>query len=74
VVISGTIANLAGRCPTVTFNAGGRTIAVDGATDFRQSDCGELRNGRSVSGTGVTQANGSVKATRIQVKQNDNDN
>jgi outer membrane biosynthesis protein TonB len=71
VEFSGSIANLAGRCPSVTFSVGGRSITADDATDFKNSDCSDLRNGRSVSGAGVTQPNGTIKATNIQVKKND---
>ena len=64
---SGKISGLSGRCPTVTFTAGGRTISVDRSTSFKDSKCDDLRNGRSVDGEGDLQSNGTIKATRISV-------
>jgi Domain of unknown function (DUF5666) len=51
----------------VTFTTAGRTILVDRTTDFKASKCDDLRNGRSVDGDGVVQANGSIKATDLEV-------
>ena len=39
------------------------TIAADNDTDYKHSDCQDLRNGRDVKGAGVIQSNGTVKAT-----------
>ncbi|MCU1381403.1 MAG: hypothetical protein JWL71_100 [Acidobacteria bacterium] len=71
VEFDGTIDSLAGRCPAISFTVGGTTIVADGATDFKKTDCEELRNGRSASGEGVMQPNGTIKATQIQVKKHD---
>jgi hypothetical protein len=69
ISFSGRISGLSGRCPTVTFSAAGRTISVDRETDFRHSRCDDLKDGRSVSGEGTVQANGSIKATDLEVDQ-----
>jgi hypothetical protein len=67
VDFNGTISSLSGRCPNVTFTIGGPTIAPDGSTDFRKLKCGDFRNGQFVSGSGVTQPDGTIKATLLQV-------
>ena len=70
VDFDGPISGLSGRCPNVTFTIGGATIAVDAATDFnKKSSCTDLRNGRSVSGSGTRQPNGRITATQLQVKK-----
>jgi hypothetical protein len=65
------MSGMTGRCPSVTFTVRGTTIAVDSSTTFRQSSCSDLRNGRTVDGEGVRQSNGSVKATKLHVAPND---
>jgi len=57
---------VSGRCPELTFTIGDLTIVTDRATDYNKIKCGDLRPGRSVSGQGTTQANGTIKATDIQ--------
>jgi hypothetical protein len=72
VNFSGTVFGLSGRCPDVTFIVLGPTfIVVDASTDFHKSKCGDLRNGRSASGQGVIQPNGTVKATQIETDNKD---
>src|SRR3954470_15058842 len=66
VDFEGTIRNVSGRCPALTFTIGDLTIVTDRATDYNKIKCGDLRPGRSVSGQGTTQANGTIKATDIQ--------
>jgi len=67
VELEGTISNLSGKCPDLTFKARGYTVVTDKSTDFKKSDCGDVRDGRGVSGHGVTQSNGTVRATKIEV-------
>jgi hypothetical protein len=69
VSFAGSISNVSGRCPNVTFAVDGTTIAADGSTTYKKSNCGDLENGQSVSGEGVTQPNRTVKATQLQVRQ-----
>jgi hypothetical protein len=49
------------------------TIVVDSSTDFKKSRCSDLRGGRTVSGSGLTQPNGTIKATDIRVRGEDDD-
>src|SRR5262245_6087692 len=67
IEFDGVVSNLSGRCPLITFNAVGCTVAADGSTEYRKSDCNDVRNGRDVSVRGVTDANSRVYATRIEV-------
>ena len=72
VTFEGTISGLSGHCPNLTFSAGGRTIVADGSTSYSgHTKCDDVRNGRSVSGEGDVQANGTVKATRVEVSGGD---
>jgi hypothetical protein len=50
----------------VTFTIGSLTIVTDPATDYKKIKCGDLRPGSGVSGTGVTQTNGTIKATDVK--------
>jgi len=62
------VSNLSGRCPDLTFKARNYTVVTDKSTDYsKKSDCGDVRNGRDVSVSGVTQSNGTVRATKIGV-------
>jgi hypothetical protein len=56
----------------VTFAIGIVRIVADDSTDFK-GKCGDLRNGRSVSGRGVLQLNGTIKATQLEVKKDDHE-
>ena len=68
VEFDGAVSNLSGRCPDVTFSSHGYTVTADRSTDYKKkSDCGDLREGRGISVQGVTQANGTVRARRIEV-------
>jgi hypothetical protein len=71
ISFDGTISSVSGRCPGVRFIVDGVAVQTDASTDFKKSDCGDVRDGRSASGEGTTQPDGSVKATRLQVKKND---
>jgi hypothetical protein len=67
VDFEGSVSSLSGSCPNVTITVRGMTIVLDRSTDFSRSDCDDLRRGRDVTGSGVTQPNGTIKATDIRV-------
>ena len=67
VDFEGSVSTLSGSCPNVTITVRGMTIVLDKSTDYSRSDCGDLRRGRDVTGSGVTQPNGTIKATDIRV-------
>jgi Putative binding domain, N-terminal len=65
VDFGGLVLNLSGNCPNIRFNAGFATVVADNSTEFKKTKCGDIRNGRVVSGTGIVQSNGVIKATEI---------
>ena len=68
VQFEGTIAGLSGSCPNLSFSVNGASIVADGSTSYdKHAKCGDVRNGQSVSGEGDVQANGAIKATRLEV-------
>jgi hypothetical protein len=67
VDFDGTISGASGACPNVSFSARGFTVTADGGTDYRKSDCSDVRDGRKVKVNGITQPNGSVYATKLEV-------
>ena len=64
VTISGTVSGLSGSCPNRSFMLDGTTIVANGDTDFRDN-CSDLRDGVSARVRGIGQADGSIRATRI---------
>jgi hypothetical protein len=73
VAFEGRISSVSGTCPTVTFTVRGMSIVADNATKYEKSKCGDVRSGRSVKGEGTTQSNGTVRATELRVKEDDDD-
>jgi uncharacterized protein DUF5666 len=65
------VSGVSGRCPTVTFTAGGNTISVDRSTEFKHSKCDDVKNGRSVDGEGDVQSSGTITATKLEVLKKD---
>jgi hypothetical protein len=69
VDFDGTVTTVTGVCPIVIFTVGGMTVVTDSSTDYKKSDCGDLRRGSEVSGAGLTQPTGTIRATEVQVKK-----
>ncbi len=66
VTISGTVSGLSGSCPNRSFLLAGTTIVANGDTEYPgQDNCGDLRDGVSARVRGIGQADGSIRATRI---------
>ena len=66
VTFSGTITNLSGSCPNRSFSMSGMTIVANGGTNYPGKDeCSDLRDGRAARVRGIGQADGSIRATRI---------
>jgi hypothetical protein len=66
VSFEGTVANLSGTCPNLTFNAGGYTVVTSKDTSFKDVSCRNVRNRLKVKVEGVTASNGRVLATRVK--------
>jgi len=68
VEFAGEVFSVSGSCPNVTIVVNSLTIVVDRSTDFKKSNCNDLRRGRDVVGVGLKEANATIKATDIRVK------
>jgi hypothetical protein len=66
VSITGTVANLSGTCPTLSFTVAGRSVATNAGTEYPTGSCNALRNGNDVTIDGDQQPSGTVIATRVQ--------
>lgn len=62
--IEGSVGGLKGSCPAVTFGVNGFSVATTSSTTFAPA-CADLRNGNKVRVRGITQADGSVRATSV---------
>jgi hypothetical protein len=62
--IEGSVGGLKGTCPAVTFGVNGFNVATTASTTFTPA-CAELKSGNKVRVRGVTQADGSVRATSV---------
>ena len=66
VTISGTVRSLSGSCPNRTFTIDGTSFVTTGDTEYPgRDDCGDLENGEHARVRGIGQADGTVRATRI---------
>ncbi len=71
--LNGAIAALGGTCPSISFKVGGTTVKTDGSTEFKDSSCRSLANGRSVEVKGTRQSDNSVLAARVEAKNGHDD-
>ncbi len=62
--ISGSMGGVKGTCPSLQFVVNGLSIFTDGSTAFTPA-CSTFKSGTKVTVNGVTQADGSVKATSV---------
>jgi hypothetical protein len=62
---------LRGSCPNLTFELRGASVYTDGSTHFRKGDCKHMEPGRRVTVKGKRQADGRVKAERIELDRHD---
>jgi hypothetical protein len=66
VTISGTVTGLSGQCPNRAFSINATSFVTTGDTDYQgRDDCNDLANGEHARVRGVGQADGTVRATRI---------
>jgi hypothetical protein len=65
IEVSGAVSGLSGNCPALTFTVGGRLVRTNSATDF-QSRCDRIRNGDTVTVTGVVQSDNSLLASVVR--------
>lgn len=64
--VEGTVSARSGSCPTVTFNVGTTKVVTDATTQFKDGTCATIANGMKVEVEGTRQADGSIKAARVE--------
>ena len=64
--IEGSLGGLKGSCPAVSFGVNGFSVVTNNSTVFDGVACSALKSGDKINVKGVTQANGSVIATRVK--------
>lgn len=69
----GTVSGLAGTCPAITFVVATRTVVTNPTTEFHDITCLQVLNNTNVRVRGTLQANGTVLATRVDIKTDDED-
>jgi len=70
VSISGLLSLLSGTCPNIRFIASGRLIVADKNTDYSRGGCKDISNGDTIQVNAITQPDGSVLATKIEITKN----
>ena len=65
--VVGTVGQLAGACPNLTFVLSGVTIRVTGATKFEGGTCADIQNDVRAGAIGAKNADGSIDAARVKV-------
>jgi hypothetical protein len=65
LAIGGTLDNLAGSCPLITFTISGKTVRTNATTSFGSGSCSLLKNSDRVGAVGTTQADGSIVASCV---------
>ena len=73
IELKGRIGVVLGACPDVAFGLAGRLAYTTAQTEFRKGECSHLRFGTSVKLDGREMPNGSVRADRIEIDRNDDD-
>ena len=66
--VEGTVSAQSGSCPTLTFLVKTTKVATDAGTAFKGGTCAAIANGVKVEVEGVRQADGSIKATKVELK------
>jgi hypothetical protein len=61
----GAVSGLNGSCPTLAFSVNGASIFTDGSTTFKHGPCSQLGNGDRVEVRGTQQADGRVRASKV---------
>jgi hypothetical protein len=69
ISLQGVVSSLSGDCPSVRFVVEGRTVTTTGATNFDRR-CRDLDNGDTVRVSGITQPDGTVVASEVEITQN----
>ena len=66
--LEGAVSGLSGACPSLTFTVAGRTVRTSSTTVFEDSSCARIRNNVRVEVKGMTAADGTFTATRVELE------
>ena len=67
--LNGTVSNLKGSCPSVTFTVDGQKVFTDADTNFKGKDgCAAVANGTRTKVEGEETADGRVYATKVEAR------
>ena len=67
VTLSGTVAGLAGTCPSLTFTVNGASASTSASTTFSPGGCSDVKNGGPIGLVGTKNADGRVIARAVSV-------
>jgi len=67
--VEGVVSATTGTCPSLTFMVGTPKVTTNSATTFRDGVCTDVKDGARVEVKGTRQADGSILATRVEIKQ-----
>src|SRR5690606_40950244 len=65
--IEGTVTNVSGSCPTLTFSVGGLAVSTNAQTRFDDGTCSDVTDGRRVEVEGVLRQ-GKLIADEVELK------
>jgi len=69
VELKGAISSVRVGCPTPTFVVNGTTVTTTASTQFKDGSCASIASGRQVKVKGTRQSNGTVLASRVEIKE-----
>jgi len=69
VELKGAVSSVSGTCPTPTFVVNETTVTTTTSTQFKDGSCDSLAVGRQVEVRGTRQADGTVLASRVEIKE-----
>jgi hypothetical protein len=72
VRLKGRASGVSGSCPSLSFSVDGRSVLTDGNTRFDES-CKDVRERVEVEVEGFTVPDGRVRAVRVKVEDDDDD-
>jgi hypothetical protein len=65
--VEGTVSQLDGTCPSVSFKVKGTVVSTSGTTTFTGVTCAAIANGTKVEVEGTLQPNGSIAAASVEL-------
>jgi hypothetical protein len=71
VTLQGSVSDLAGSCPTISFVVDRTRVTASDTTVYQRGNCRQVSNRESVRVTGTRQADGSVAASQIEILRNE---